>query len=147
MCSRSEKHPVSRNISHCLIGVTRRVKACAKTCKTLLPTTTALLQPRYDTDEDARALLGQKEKQRHHYDKNARTLEPLSPGDGVRLRLPGQSTWSRGICEQEVLTQNSQNSFQNVTDIFNCNLNSPQKLNLSFDQALITLVKSWPSLK
>ena len=45
-------------------------------CKTLLPTTTALLQPRYDTDEDARVLLGQKEKQRYHYDKNARTLEP-----------------------------------------------------------------------
>ena len=31
------------------------------------------LQPRYDTDEDALALLGQQEKQSYHYDKNART--------------------------------------------------------------------------
>ena len=76
-------------------------KLMGRRCKTLLPTTAALLQPRYDTDEDALALLGQKEKQRHHYDKNARTLEPLSPGDGLRLRLPGKSTWSRGICKQE----------------------------------------------
>ena len=79
-------------------------KLMGRRCKTLLPTTAALLQSRYDTDEDALALLGQKEKQRHHYDKNARTLEPLSPGDGLRLRLPGKSMWSRAICKQEEST-------------------------------------------
>ena len=71
-------------------------------CKTLLLTPTTLLQPLYNTRDDVQALLKQKKKQRHHYDKHAKPLKPLLPGDTVWLRLPGQSTWSRGTCKQQV---------------------------------------------
>ena len=70
--------------------------------KTLLLTPTTLLQPLYNTRDDLLALLKQKKKQRHHYDKRAKPLKPLLPGDSVWLRLPEQSTWSRGTCKQQM---------------------------------------------
>jgi hypothetical protein len=60
--------------------------------------TNAQLMPLYPTADAARALQGQKAKQQHHYDKHARDLSPITAGDTVRMRLPGQKTWTPGIC-------------------------------------------------
>ena len=67
-------------------------------CKTLLPMTHSQLEPLYSTADDARALRGQRAKQRLYYDRNAKDLPPIHKGDVVRMRLPGQITWTPGVC-------------------------------------------------
>ena len=67
-------------------------------CKTLLPIAGQLLQPRYSTEQDAQDVLGRKERQAFFYNKKTKPLEPIAPGETIRLRLPGQQTWSAGTC-------------------------------------------------
>ena len=66
--------------------------------KALLPVAGSLLKPRHSTEEETRKLIGTKERQRHYYDKNTKALPPISVGESVRMRLPGQKTWSTGSC-------------------------------------------------
>ena len=67
-------------------------------CKTLLPTAGALLKPCFTTKEDARALTGRKKRQQYYYyNRNAKPLKPITPGETVRMKLPGQDRWSQGI--------------------------------------------------
>ena len=67
-------------------------------CKTLLPTATSLLKPQYETAKDAQALNRLKEKQKSYYNRHAKPLAPLSPGETVRMQLPGDKTWTPGTC-------------------------------------------------
>ena len=69
-------------------------------CKTLLPIAGQLLQPRYSTEQDAQDVLGRKERQAFFYNKKTKPLEPIAPGETIRLRLPGQQTWSAGTCHR-----------------------------------------------
>ena len=71
-------------------------------CKTLLPTAGTLLKPRYDTDADTRALAGRKRRQSFYYNQHARPLTPLDEGATVRMRLPGEKTWTPGTCTEQV---------------------------------------------
>ena len=65
---------------------------------TLLPNTIPLLKPQYATKVDAQAIQRLKEKQRFYYNRHVKPLPPLSPGETVRMQLPGEKTWSPGIC-------------------------------------------------
>ena len=67
-------------------------------CKTLLPAHGVLLSPKYPMERDTQAINRQKQRQQHYYDKHSRSLKQLTPGDSVRMRLPGQKTWSPGVC-------------------------------------------------
>ena len=69
-------------------------------CKTLLPTAGTLLKPRYDTDADTRALAGRKRRQSFYYNQHARP--PIDEGATVRMRLPGEKTWTPGTCTEQV---------------------------------------------
>ena len=69
-------------------------------CKTLLPTAGTLLKPRYDTDADTRALAGRKRRQSFYYNQHARP--PIDEGATVRMRLPGEKTWTPGTCTEHV---------------------------------------------
>ena len=71
-------------------------------CKTLLPTAGTLLKPRYDTDADTRALAGRKRRQSFYYNQHARLLTPIDEGATVRMRLPGEKTWTPGTCTEQV---------------------------------------------
>ena len=71
-------------------------------CKTLLPTAGTLLKPRYDTDADTRALAGRKRRQSFYYNQHARPLTPIDEGATVRMRLPGEKTWTPGTCTDQV---------------------------------------------
>ena len=84
------------------IGKSPAQRLMGRRCKTLLPTTTALLQPRFSTEDDYREVIARKEKQRYYYDRTAHQLPPLRQGDSVRIRRPGQTTWSPGTCQGEV---------------------------------------------
>ena len=53
-----------------------------------------LLEPRFDT----RAINGQKERQQQYYDRQTKQLKPIQAGEAVRMRLPGESSWTAGVC-------------------------------------------------
>ena len=64
-------------------------------CKTLLPITGSLLQPDYPTEE---AINRQKQRQQYYYNRHVKQLKPIAAGETVRIRLPGQKSWSQGVC-------------------------------------------------
>ena len=80
------------------IGTSPAQRLLGRRCRTLLPIADSLLRPRYDTDGDTRALIGTKQRQQYYYNRGAKPLKPITPGETVRMKLPGQQTWSPGTC-------------------------------------------------
>ena len=80
------------------IGLSPAQRLMGRRCKTLLPVAGTLLQPRYSTEQETRALIGNKQRQQHYYNRHAKPLHPIKPGETVRMRLPGQKTWTAGTC-------------------------------------------------
>ena len=81
------------------MGTSPAQRFLGRRCKTLLPITKTLLSPRYPIKQDIQELQAQKERQQQYYNQHGRDLRPISPGETVRIRLPGQKTWSVGICK------------------------------------------------
>ena len=77
------------------IGTSPAQRFLGRRCKTQLPIAGSLLQPDYPTEEDTRAINQQKRRQHLYYNHNAK---PLKPMEVVRMHLPGQKTWSTGVC-------------------------------------------------
>ena len=69
-------------------------------CKTFLPTAGTLLKPQYDAD--TRALAYRKRRQSFYYNQHTRPLTPIDEGATVRMRLPGEKTWTPGTCTDQV---------------------------------------------
>ena len=84
------------------IGTSPAQRLMGRRCKTLLPTAGTLLKPRFDTEGDARALAGAKQRQQFYYNKTAKPLKAIVPGETVRVKLPGQDTWQPGTCSQRL---------------------------------------------
>lgn len=64
--------------------------------RTLLPTTRKLLKP--EVQSAAKELKKVKLRQKFHYDKSAKDLPPLHPGDVVRIHpTKQQSEWQKGV--------------------------------------------------
>ena len=61
-----------------------------------------LLKPQYATEKDTQALQAQKQQQQFYYNRHANPLKPLASGETVRLQLPGQTTWTAGVCQGAV---------------------------------------------
>lgn len=80
------------------IGTSTAQRLFGCRCKTLLPIAGSLLHPSYPTEEDTRKLVGVKQRQKYYYDKQRKPLEPIAVGETVRMRLPGQDTWTPGTC-------------------------------------------------
>ena len=80
------------------IGKSPSQRLMGRRCKTMLPTASSLLQPRYSTTAETRAIAGMKRKQSYYYDRCHRPLQRLEQGEAVRMRLPGAKTWSAGTC-------------------------------------------------
>ena len=87
-----------RNTPTAGIGTSPAQRLMRRLCKTLLPIAGSLLQPNFPTKDDTRKLVGTKQRQQFYYNKQASPLEPISVGDAVRTRLPGEKTWSPGTC-------------------------------------------------
>ena len=60
-----------------------------------------MLKPEIPQQVSVKLKAGQ-QKQAEHYDKTAKLLPPLNSGDQVRVRLPGSTTWSLGVCKNQV---------------------------------------------
>ena len=87
-----------RNTPTAGIGTSTAQHLMGRRCKTLLPIAGSLLQPSFPTEEDTRKMLGTKQRQQFYYNKHAKPLEQIRVGDAVRMRLPGEKTWSPGTC-------------------------------------------------
>ena len=84
------------------MGTSPAQRLMGRRCKTLLPTAGTLLKPRYDTNADTRALAGRKRRQSFYYNQHAHPLPPINEGATVRMRLPGEKTWTPGTCTEQV---------------------------------------------
>ena len=71
------------------VGISPAQKLVGRRCRTSLPTSRHNLRPRHSTEH---------EKQANYYNRSTRPLSELSPGDPVRMRLPGTKTWSKQLC-------------------------------------------------
>lgn len=80
------------------VGTSPAQRFFGRRCKTLLPMTHSQLEPQYPTADDAQALKGQKAKQQLYYNRSAKDLPPIPRGASIRMRLPGQTLWTPGIC-------------------------------------------------
>lgn len=73
--------------------------------QTLLPTKATLLQPKIQKSVSQK-LLNSKETQASYYNRGAKDLQPLKPGDLVRIApIQGQKTWKQGTVKEEVSTR------------------------------------------
>ena len=69
--------------------------------RTLLLPTTALLTPETPQQVLTKLKTGQR-RQGQYYNQHTKLLPSLKAGDAVRLKLPGTSTWTPGICKKQV---------------------------------------------
>ena len=67
-------------------------------CRTLLLTSECLLRPSYSLRDDVRAMSDKKRRQKEYYDRYTKPLPNVSPGEMVRMRLPGQKVWTPATC-------------------------------------------------
>jgi len=81
------------------IGTSPAQRFLGRRCRTLLPITTSQLQPAYSTDKDTQARRKQRQKQQTYYNLHVKEQKPIPSGQSVRIKLPGKSTWSVGICK------------------------------------------------
>ena len=84
------------------VGTSPAQRLMGRRCKTLLSIAGTLLQRRHDTEQETRALIGMKQRQRHHYDKHAKPLKQIATGETVRLKLSSQKKWKAGTCTERV---------------------------------------------
>ena len=76
------------------IGTSPAQRLLGRRFKTLILVAGTLLQPRYSTKEEKRALIGHKQRQQHYYNKHARpALRPIGQGETV----PHETTWSENL--------------------------------------------------
>ena len=80
------------------VGTSPAQRFLGRRCKTQLRMTGTLLKPDYPTEEDAQAINQKKRCQQRYYNQHAKPLKPIATGEIVRMRLPGQKTWSTGVC-------------------------------------------------
>ena len=81
-----------RNTPTAGIGTSPAQRLMGRRCKTLLPIADKLLQPRYDTEGEARALLGAKQRQKFHYNRHIKPLEEISRGRDSESKTAWEGT-------------------------------------------------------
>ena len=70
-------------------------------CRTFLPTARSTLSPN-SPNPVREAITHARARQAAYFDRGTRSLRTLREGETVRMRLPGQSTWTPGICLRSV---------------------------------------------
>lgn len=80
------------------IGLSPAQHLLGRRCKTLLPVAGTHLQPRYSTEQETHAFIGNKQRQQHYYDRHAKPRHPIKPGETMHMKIPSQKTWTAGTC-------------------------------------------------
>ena len=86
-----------RNAPSEATGVSPAQLMFGRQCRTFLPIARSTLLPAPPASVHD-ALVTEKRTQAEYFNRGTRPLRPLIEGEAVRMRLPGQSTWSPGIC-------------------------------------------------
>ena len=84
------------------MGSSPAQRIMGRRCKTTLPCSEVLLQPKYDVDVDAKNLRLRKQKQVNYYNRNTKKTRVLTKGDDVRMRRPGSNLWTRATVIEKV---------------------------------------------
>ena len=85
------------------VGSSPAQRLMGRRCKTLLPMAGELLLPRTgELDEEKKKLVDRKKKQAFYYNKGAKPLREIKPHQAIRVKLPGERRWSRGMCKGKV---------------------------------------------
>ena len=79
------------------VGLSPAQMLMGRRTRSQLPTTPALLKPQYPTGNIKNGLSRRAAIQRQYYNRNAKILKPLNTGDTVRVRKPGQKTWTPAV--------------------------------------------------
>ena len=79
------------------IGLLLAQMLMGRRTRTKLPTTPALLKLQHPTENIKEGLSRRSEIQQQYYNRNAKVLKPLNTGDTVRVRKPGQKTWTSAV--------------------------------------------------
>ena len=79
------------------IGLSPAQMLMGRRTRTKQPTTPVLLKPLYPTKTIKEGLSCRAEIQQQYYNRNAKVLKPLNTGETVRVRKPGQKTWTPAV--------------------------------------------------
>ena len=80
------------------VGTSPAQRLMGRRCKTLLPVAGTLLTPSYPTEADTRAIMGKRHRQQYYYNRHVKPLQPIVSGETVRMRTPGEKSWTAGTC-------------------------------------------------
>ena len=86
-----------RNAPSEATGVSPAQLMFGRPCRTFLPVTRSTLTPEIPSQVRV-SMENAKRRQAGYYNRGTRSLAPLVSGQTIRMRLPGQSVWSRGVC-------------------------------------------------
>lgn len=79
------------------VGLSPAQRMFGRRLRALIPAKEELLNP--EVFPNVREMLERsKINQKRYYDRGSKELEPLTKGDTIRIKLPGQAIWTKGIC-------------------------------------------------
>jgi len=81
-------------------GLSPAQRLFGRKTKTLLPVSTKLLVPSTPANVKTK-LQSSQDKQASYYNRVSKSLPELLPGDVVRMKLPGQTEWSKAVCKYQ----------------------------------------------
>lgn len=90
-----------RNTPTAGIGLSPAQRMFGRRLRSLIPAKSELLEPQLYPDLKEK-LENAKQQQKQNFDKGSKELEPLNVGDTVRMKLPGQDKWSKGVCVEDL---------------------------------------------
>ena len=96
------------------VGLSPSQRLFGRRCRTSLPVTKKLLRPRYSTEHERKRMTECKQKQARYY-KSTRQLPELSEGETVRVKCPGEKTWTKGTCVRKVAQRSYDVKAENAT--------------------------------
>ena len=97
------------------VGLSPSQRLFGRRCRTSLPVTKKLLRPRYSTEHERKRMTECKQKQARYYNKSTRQLPELSEGETVRVKCPGEKTWTKGTCVRKVAQRSYDVQAENAT--------------------------------
>ena len=98
------------------VGLSPSQRLFGRRCRTSLPVTKKLLRPRYSTEHERKRMTECKQKQARYYNKSTRQLPELSEGETVRVKCPGEKTWTKGTCVRKVAQRSYDVQAENATN-------------------------------
>ena len=86
-----------RNTPSATIGSSPAQRFFSRRTRSLLPIEESLMDPHVPSCVPQK-IVKAKEDQAKYYNRNVKTLPELASGQAVRMKLPGETVWTKGVC-------------------------------------------------